>query len=121
MSQFIKVFTKRINPAPVKTDKAEEKLLDDDPYVPLSGHIGFINRRIQRCSKCKRIGHNKTNKNCPANVDLTDLIEDEAVEAPIYTDIEAKGTADRLGMQDTLGDEELASVEDLLDSDEELF
>ena len=58
-------------------------------------------------------------KNCPANVDLTDLIEDEAVEAPMDTDVEA--TADRLGMQDTLDDEELASVEDLLDSDEELF
>ena len=35
------------------------------------------------------------------------------------TDVEA--TADRLGMRDTLDDEELASVEDLLDSDEELF
>ena len=78
-----------------------------------------INKRIQRCSKCKRIGHNKTNKNCPANVDLTDLIEDEAVEAPM--DIGDEATADRLDMQDTFDDEELASVEDLLDSDEELF
>ena len=42
MSQFIKVFTKKTNPAPVKTDKAEEKLLDDDQYVPPTGHIGFI-------------------------------------------------------------------------------
>ena len=54
-----------------------------------------------------------------SNVELTDLIEDEAVEAPMDTDVEA--TADRLGMQDTLDDEELACVEDLLDSDEELF
>ena len=51
-----------------------------------------INKRIQRCSKCKRIGHNKTNKNCPANVDLTDLIEDEAVEAPM--DIGDEATAE---------------------------
>ena len=42
MSQFIKVFTRKINPAPVKTDKAEEKLLDDDQYVPPPGHIGLI-------------------------------------------------------------------------------
>ena len=42
MSQFIKVFTRKTNPAPVKTDKAEEKLLDDDQYVPPPGHIGFI-------------------------------------------------------------------------------
>ena len=27
---FTKVFTKRISTAPVKTDKAEKKLLDDD-------------------------------------------------------------------------------------------
>ena len=42
MSQFIKVFTKKTNTAPVKTDKAEEKLLDDDQYVPPPGHIGFV-------------------------------------------------------------------------------
>ena len=41
-STFMKVFTKRISTAPVKTNKAEEKLLDDDQYVPPPGHIGFI-------------------------------------------------------------------------------
>ena len=34
MSQFLKVFTRKTYTAAVKTDKAEEKLLDDDQYVP---------------------------------------------------------------------------------------
>ena len=34
---FMKVFTKRINKAAVKTDKAEEKLLEDEQYVPPPG------------------------------------------------------------------------------------
>ena len=41
-SAFTKVFTTRINKAAVKADKAEEKLLDDDQYVPPPGHSGFI-------------------------------------------------------------------------------
>ena len=41
-STFTKVFTKRVNKAAVKTDKAEEKLLEDDQYVPAPGHIGFL-------------------------------------------------------------------------------
>ena len=48
-----------------------------------------------------------------------DLIEDETVEAPM--DIGVEATADGLDRQDNLDDEELASVEDLLDSDEEFF
>ena len=42
MSQFLKVFTRKVNTAAVKTDKAEEKLLEDDQYVPPPGHIGFL-------------------------------------------------------------------------------
>ena len=41
-SAFTKVFSRRVNKAAVKTDKAEEKLLDDDQYVPPPGHLGFI-------------------------------------------------------------------------------
>ena len=78
------------------------------------------NKRIQRCSKCKRIGHNKTNKNCPANIDLADFIEDEAVEAPMVTGDEAN-IDDTLDRQGTFDEEEFANVDDLLDSDEELF
>ena len=39
---FMKVFTKRINKAAVKTDKAEEKLLEDEQYVPPPGHVGIL-------------------------------------------------------------------------------
>ena len=38
-------------------------------------------------------------------------------QAPMDIDVEAAG----LDLQDTLDDEEFASIEDLLDSDEELF
>ena len=41
-SSFLKVFSKRINKAAVKTDKAEEKLLDEDQYVPAPGHIALL-------------------------------------------------------------------------------
>ena len=41
-STFTKVFKRRINKASVKTDKAEEKLLDDNQYTPPPGNIGFI-------------------------------------------------------------------------------
>ena len=33
-------------------------------------------KRVQRCSKCKQIGHNSSNKRCSSNVDLSDFIED---------------------------------------------
>ena len=46
MSQFLRVFTRKSNTAAVKTDKAEEKLLDDDQYVPPPGHIGFLKTLI---------------------------------------------------------------------------
>ena len=38
----MKVFTKRISTAAVKTDKAEEKLLDDDQYIPPPGQLAFV-------------------------------------------------------------------------------
>ena len=46
MSQFLKVFTRKVNKAAVKTDKAEEKLLDDEQYVPPPGHIGLLKTLI---------------------------------------------------------------------------
>ena len=41
-SPFHKVFTKKVSTAAVKTDKAEEKMLENDEYVPPPGHCGFI-------------------------------------------------------------------------------
>ena len=70
-----------------------------------------IKKRIQRCSNCKKIGHNRNNKNCSANVDLTDMIEEEEAEAPMGIGVEdAVVTPD---LEDTLDDEELANIEDL--------
>ena len=39
---FQKVFTRRTNKAAVRTDKAKEKLLEDDQYVPPPGHVAII-------------------------------------------------------------------------------
>ena len=55
---------------------------------------------------------------CPANVDLTDMIEDEAAED--HMDILEAQPDGREG-QDARDDETFASVEDLLNSDDELF
>ena len=52
-STFTKVFTKRVNKAAVKTDKAEEKLLEDDQYVPAPGHIGFLKGLISNADGTK--------------------------------------------------------------------
>ena len=45
---------------------------------------GEVVQRIQRCSKCKCRKHYASSRKCPANVDLTDMIddtsEDEIVE-----------------------------------------
>ena len=40
--KFKKVFTKRLSTANVTTAKAEEKLLDDEQYVPPPGHFSFL-------------------------------------------------------------------------------
>ena len=73
-------------------------------------------KRIQRCSKCNQIGHNSTNKNCPSNVDLSDMIEDLVDESvDTLEGVDMNDNAEVL--------EELANIDDLLesDSDEELF
>ena len=66
-------------------------------------------KRIQRCSKCKQIGHNSSNKMCPSNVDLSDFIEDAEDE-------EGDTSAD-----ETMESEEVVDIDDLLYSDDELF
>ena len=38
---FHDVYTRQINSANVVTSKAEDKLLQDNQYVPPSGHISF--------------------------------------------------------------------------------
>ena len=79
-----------------------------------------MSKRIQRCSRCKRIGHNATNKSCPAIVDITDLIEDDEKDAVE----EVMDTAEAHDEDDILvnrGDEGFADIDELLESDEELF
>ena len=39
---FQKVFTRKLSTANVTTAKADEKLLDDDQYVPPPGHIRLL-------------------------------------------------------------------------------
>ena len=72
------------------------------------------NKRIQSCSRCKRTGHNASNRSCPALADLTDLIEDDEEDA-------AEEVMDTEALDEDAGDEDLADIEDLLESDEELF
>ena len=55
---------------------------------------------------------------CSANVDLTDMIEDEASEDPMDI-FEAQSYG--IEGQDAMDDETFASVEDLFNSDDELF
>ena len=122
MSQFIKVFTKKTNPAPVKTDKAEEKLLDDDQYVPPPGHIGFIkglwfNSEGFGAAQFVSLGGARSKNLEPCKWDFQP--KSWLVEAPMHIGVEA--TADGLDRQDSMDDEELASVDDLLYSEQELF
>ena len=165
-SAFTKVFSRRVNKAAVKTDKAEEKLLDDDQYVPPPGHLGFIKglitnpdgsqgsaqfvsiggsrmdevrtwnhageifsrrldwigqsreKRLQKCSKCKNTGHNSLNKNCPVNIDLSEMVED-AVEDQM--DITVTGEQDEFEENVDQGEEDLADIDELLFSDDDLF
>ena len=42
MTNFQKVFTRQMSSANVTTAKSEEKRLEDDQYVPPSGHISFL-------------------------------------------------------------------------------
>ena len=45
-NSFQKIFTRKISSANITTAKAEEKLLDDDQYVPPPGHISFLKRKV---------------------------------------------------------------------------
>ena len=122
MSQFIKAFTKKTNSAPVKTDKAEEKLLDDDQYVPHPGHIGFIkglrsNSEGGGAAQFVSLDGSRSKNLEPCKWDFQQ--KSWLVEAPM--DIGVEAIADGLDRQDTMDYVEVASVDDLLYSDEELF
>ena len=69
-------------------------------------------KRLQRCSKCKSTGHNSRNKNCPVNLDLSDMIEDAVEEDDEPEEVE------NIQNQD---EEDLVDVDELLDSDDDLF
>ena len=73
-------------------------------------------KRIQRCSKCKSRKHNASSRKCPANVDLTDMIDDTSEDEIVES---TDDTAD----EETADDEEFSdtNIDDLLDSDEDLF
>ena len=90
MSQFIKVFRKKTNPAPVKTDKAAEKLLDDDQYVPPPGHIWFIkglrsNSESGGAAQFISLGGSRS-KNHASEIFSRNL---DLVEAPMHIGVEA--------------------------------
>ena len=101
-----------------KANRGVFKLLRLKSNRTLRNFKARTTKRVQRCSKCKKVGHNSKNKMCPANVDLTDMIEDEAAED--HMDILEAQPDGREG-QDARDDETFASVEDLLNSDDELF
>ena len=73
----------------------------------------LLSKILQRCSKCKQIGHNSSNKRCPSNVDLSDMVEDDEDDG---------GTGKE---DDSITESEFAAedfnIDDLLYSDEELF
>ena len=73
-------------------------------------------KRLQRCSKCKQIGHNSSNKRCPSNVDLSDMVEDDEVE-----DDRATGEEDDLTESVFADEDDNFNIDELLYSDEELF
>ena len=70
-------------------------------------------KRIQRCSRCKQIGHNSKNKRCPSIVDLSDMVEDGEVEGTMGSDEESESEFNE--------EEDFVDIDDLLNSDEELF
>ena len=69
-------------------------------------------KRLQRCSKCKSTGHNSRNKNCPVNLDLSDMIVDAVEEDDEPEEVE--------NIQN-LAEEDLVDIYELIDSDEDLF
>ena len=73
-------------------------------------------KRVQRCSKCKTLGHNSTNKGCPAKIDLSDMIEDGDGEEMATSDTELE-----FDILENTADEDLANIDELLDSDDDYF
>ena len=73
-------------------------------------------KRLQRCSRCKQIGHCSSNKRCPSNVDLSDMVEDDEVE-----DDRATGEEDDLTESVFADEDDNFNIDELLYSDEELF
>ena len=71
---------------------------------------------MQRCSKCKNTGHNSKNNNCPVNLDLSDMIEDAVEE-----DMDIADAPEELEEEMNQAEEDLADIDELLDSCEDLF
>ena len=82
-------------------------------------------KRVQKCSKCKQPGHNSSNKRCPANVDLSEMVEDVQAEddqaGVVRGGVGEDGDAMNTGNTDSVNEEDFVDIEDLLSSDEELF
>ena len=74
-------------------------------------------KRVQRCSKCKNTGHNSSSIKCPVNVDLSDLIEEDAEEEMAQEDV----NQDVEDVNQDTSIEDFANLEELLESDDELF
>ena len=64
------------------------------------------------------LGINSLNKNCPVNIDLSEMVED-AVEDQM--DITVTGEQDEFEENVDQGEEDLADIDELLFSDDDLF
>ena len=67
----------------------------------------------------------KSNKRCPANVDLSEMVEDVQAEddqaGVVRGGVGEDGDAMNTGNTDSVNEEDFVDIEDLLSSDEELF
>jgi metal-sulfur cluster biosynthetic enzyme len=62
------------------------------------------------------VGHNSTNKGCPTNIDLSDMIEDAVEE-----EMETSDTELEIDILENNAEEELVNIDELLDSDDDLY
>jgi hypothetical protein len=88
-----------------------------------SSHNGKFHKKnvfvffIETFPNCKSTGHNSRNKICPVNLDLSDMIEDAVEEEVDHSDDELQEVENI----QTQAEEDLVDIDELLDSDEDLF
>ena len=96
--------------------------------------------RVQKCSRCHKIGHNSKNKLCLARQEGDTVAEDDPVGdgdrvgelvgdgdqsgddvSGVGQEATASADSDILGHVDPADSSDLVDIEDLLDSDDDLF